>query len=205
MMIFYNSIKAKIRSVLKKLIKGFLRDIYWYVYGRTINNPIWSKKPESIIFICKGNICRSPFAHHLFQRIGSRIKDNLKIDSAGLKAKKRDKSPGNAVIAATDYGIKLENHKPKSFDQNMFKGATMVIAMETWHFQSLRKRFFESKDKIFLLPLFENNKDAKMRGFYRYNIEDPYGRSLDEFHKCFLRIERCVMALFEEIEKNRIR
>jgi len=40
-----------------------------------------------------------------------------------------------------------------------------------------------------------------MRGFYRYNIEDPYGKDLDEFRKCFKRIERCVEGLFNEIEK----
>jgi protein-tyrosine-phosphatase len=78
----------------------------------------------------------------------------------------------------------------------------MVTAMETWHFQTLHKRFPEYKNKVFLLSLFEKTEDRRIRGFYRYNIEDPYGKDLDEFRKCFKRIERCVEGLFKEIEKK---
>jgi protein-tyrosine phosphatase len=189
--------------LIKKLIKGYLRDIYWNILGKTIKNPDWSNAPKSIEFICKGNICRSPFAQYIVEKTaGSRINDEIKIDSAGLEAKERDRSPGNAILAASDYGINLENHKPKSIDRKMFEGSAMVIVMETCQFQALKKRFPESMDKIFLLPLFENNKNAEMRGFYRYNIQDPYGKSLNEFHVCFRRIERCLEGLFDEIEKR---
>jgi protein-tyrosine phosphatase len=195
--------KSRIRNLIKKTVKGYLRNFYWDIYGKTIKSPDCLKKPESFIFVCKGNICRSPFSHHLAQKIiENGLNAKINIDSAGLEAKEHERSPENAITAATDYGLNLENHKPKSFDRSMFKGATMVIAMETWHFQALKKRFPESMEKIFLLPLFENNKDAKMRGFHRYNIEDPYGRSLDKFHKCFWRIERCLEGLFDEIEKR---
>jgi protein-tyrosine phosphatase len=192
----------RIRNVLKKLIKGYLRDFFWIIYGKTINNPHLSYKPKSIVFVCKGNICRSPFSHHLAHRIiENKLDTKIDIDSAGLEAKAHERSPENAIAAATGFGLNLENHIPKSIEQNIFEGSAMVIAMETGHFQTLRKRFPDARYKIFLLPLFENDEKAKMRGFCRYNIEDPYGRDLDEFKKCFRRIERCITALFEEIEK----
>jgi protein-tyrosine phosphatase len=194
-----------LKSLLKKIVKGYLRDIYWNLYGKTINNPDWIKNPESMIFICKGNICRSPFAHYIAQKeMETDFKNKITIDSAGLDAKPSNRSPANAVLTAKDFGVNLGNHIPKSIEQNMFEGSSMIIAMETWHFHTLKKRFPESADKIFLFPLFENDKEGKMRGFYRYNIEDPYGKNLYEFKKCFQRIERCVAALLEEIEKKRI-
>jgi protein-tyrosine phosphatase len=194
----------RIRHLLKKIVKGYLRDIYWGIFGRTIKNPGLSKIPRSVVFVCKGNICRSPFSHHLAQKIMENgLNSKINIDSAGLEAKEHERSPENAIIAASDYGINLENHKPKRIDRNMFEGPSMVIAMETWHFQALKKRFPDRKDKIFLLPLFENNEHRKMGGFYRYNIEDPYGKSIDEFKKCFRRIERCLEGLFDEIEKRK--
>ena len=84
----------------------------------------------------------------------------------------------------------------------MVKAADMVIGMETWHMQTLKKQFPEYKDKFFLLPLFEHNREVTKNEFYRYNIEDPYGRAIDEFQKCFTRIERCVEGLFKEIENS---
>jgi protein-tyrosine-phosphatase len=73
--------------------------------------------------------------------------------------------------------------------------------MEAWHIKDLNRRFPEHKDKLFLLALFENNKGHETSGFYRYNIEDPYGKDLHEFKKCFRRIERCIEGLFEQLEK----
>jgi protein-tyrosine-phosphatase len=55
---------------------------------------------------------------------------------------------------------------------------------------------------VFLLSLFEQGGAESKMGFYHYNIEDPYGKSPDEFHKCFRRIERCLEGLFSEIGKK---
>ncbi|MEW6419892.1 MAG: hypothetical protein AB1480_17550, partial [Nitrospirota bacterium] len=68
------------------------------------------------------------------------------------------------------------------------------------HLKTLRELFPQFNNKIFLLPLFERNS-TKMRGsFYLYNIQDPYGKSLNEFHTCFHRIERYLYGFFEKID-----
>ncbi len=192
--------KSRIKNLLKKIVKGYLRDIYWDIYGKTIRNPECIREPESFVFVCKGNICRSPFAHYMAQKIISNgVKCNIKFDSAGLEVKEPKSSPENAVLAALDYGLDLKSHRSRILVRKMFESSDMIIAMETWHFQTLKRIFPENMDKIFLLPLFENNKYAKIKGFYRYNIRDPYGKSLNEFHVCFRRIERCIKALFKKL------
>lgn len=196
--------KSRTRNLLKKIVKGYLRDIYWDIYGKTNKNPDCLKKTESFIFVCKGNICRSPFAHYMAQKIASSgVKCNIKFDSAGLEVKEPKSSPENAVLAALDYGLDLKSHRSRILDRIMFEGSTMVIAMETWQFKTLKRTFPEHRDKIFLLPLFENNKNAEMRGFYRYNIQDPYEKSLNEFHVCFRRIERCIKGLLKKFEERK--
>ena len=40
------------------------KKFYWSVYGRTICNPRLPQNINSILFVCKGNICRSPFAEY---------------------------------------------------------------------------------------------------------------------------------------------
>ncbi|MBE9571533.1 MAG: hypothetical protein IMF11_12965 [Proteobacteria bacterium] len=75
----------------------------------------------------------------------------------------------------------------------------MIIAMETWQFQTLKKAFPRYQDKVFLLPLFDTRGGTKLGGFARYNIQDPYGKSLTEFHACFQRIERCIKGMLKRI------
>lgn len=196
---------AQIRKALKWLIKGYFRNICWNIYGKTIRNPFFSKAPESYLFICKGNICRSPFAEHItWINTGSSSKRNNTFHSAGLIVKKPIPSPKDAVIAAESFGVKLTSHRSKEITPEMIDAYDIIIAMETWQLNSLRKGFPNFQEKFFLLPLFDTVVSPETTGFYRYNIKDPYGRGLDEFTKCFQRIERCVLVLFEEIENIRI-
>ncbi|MEW6419884.1 MAG: hypothetical protein AB1480_17510 [Nitrospirota bacterium] len=84
----------------------------------------------------------------------------------------------------------------------MMHASDMIFTMETRHLKTLRELFPQFNNKIFLLPLFERNS-TKMRGsFYLYNIQDPYGKSFDEFRVCFHRIEKCLNKLFDDIKSK---
>ena len=121
--------------------------------------------------------------------------------SGGLDVSKSLPPPKEAILAAEKFGVHLNGHRSRRITQEMVDSFDMIIAMETWHFRSLRKSFPQHKKKISLLPLFGADQSAKEGGFLRYNIQDPYGQSLDEFCTCFQRIKRCIEGLFEEIER----
>jgi protein-tyrosine phosphatase len=196
--------KSKIRNQLKKWIKGDLRNLYWRIYGNTIRNPRLPSLPESFLFICKGNICRSPFAEHLAVKLaGDGPTHHKTFFSAGLHVSRPLPPPREGVLAAQGFGVQLDGHRSKRIDEEMADRFDMIIAMETWQFHALRKAFPVCRHKAFLLPLFDSKEKAECSGFARYNIQDPYGRSVSEFRVCFERIERCLRRMFAETLKAR--
>ena len=189
---------------MKKWIKENLRDLYWEIYGNTIKNSRFPDDPKSLLFVCKGNICRSPFAEHIARNLSRNgVKEGMAFFSAGLEVSQPFPPPKEAISAAKSFGVQLNGHKSRRFTQEMVETFDMIIAMESWQFRTLRKAFPSEHDKIFLLPLFDVTGWTKLGRFFHYNIQDPYGQSLDEFSSCFQRIKRCIEGLFEEMEGAR--
>ena len=188
-----------IKNFLKKIIKGYLRDIYWDIYGKNIRNPACIVNPKSFLFICKGNICRSPFAEYIAKQIlDNASKEKEIFYSAGLDVSQPLPSPKEAVLAAESFDVQLDSHRSRRINQNMIESFDMIIAMETWQFNNLKKSFPDFHKKICLLPLFDSRVNKSKGGFYRYNIQDPYGRNVDIFNACFQRIKECIRKMIEE-------
>lgn len=187
----------------KNLVKRNLKDIYWKLYGCAIVNPPIPNHPKSFLFVCKGNICRSPFAEHIARKHGEeRRLSPRSFNSAGLNVSKALPPPAEAILAARRLGIGLDGHKSRRMTEELAASHDMIIAMQTWHFKVLRESFPRFQHKIFLLPLFDKTHGAIQRTYDRYNIADPYGNSVDIFHECFLRIENCLVSLYTEIDRR---
>ena len=75
----------------------------------------------------------------------------------------------------------------------------MVIAMEAWQLRRLRKIFPQQKEKMFLLPLFDENSPERSDPYRHLNIRDPYGRAIGDFIECFERIDACLKGIFSVI------
>ncbi len=188
------------RKLLKLIIKGYLRDTFWLIYGKTLSNPPIPKGTKTIAFICKGNICRSPFAQYIAEQICQHNgQSEYRFFSAGIEVNTPTPPPTAAVRAAAKFGISMENHRSCPFDQQMMRYSEMVIAMETRQFQALKKQYPQDKDRFFLLPLLEKSDKPSGKGFYAYNIADPYGKSVEIFIDCFKRLGICIDHLISEL------
>ena len=84
-------------------IKETVKNIYWYGYGKTIFNPRLPKNISSILFVCLGNICRSPFAERIAILYTNGSK-KLKISSAGIQGELPRTSPQEAIEAQNLWG-----------------------------------------------------------------------------------------------------
>ena len=104
------------------------------------------------------------------------------------------------MLTAMKFGVQINGHRSRPLTLEMVESFDMIIGMETWHFKALRRTYPKYRDKIFLLPLFDITGSEHVKGFSRYNIQDPYGRSLEEFYACFQRISQCIQTLMRHIE-----
>lgn len=174
------------------------RDLLWEVYGRTIRPPVILGYPRSVVFVCKGNICRSPFAERLAARILRERRSDMVLDSAGLEVPGPRPSPREAREAAAGFGVDIEGHLSKPFSIERHRDFDMIAVMETGQWKRLARDYPALRQRLFLLPLFEDQA-RRPGGYERCNLVDPYGQDLAAYRRCFQRIERCLAGLATRI------
>ena len=153
-----------------------------------------SDQTANILFVCTGNICRSPFAEGLFTKLVlQKGYKGLFAESAGLMA-----LPGNAATAlaqqvAAEHGVDLSNHEAKSVTEERVGWADLILVMEKGHEMNLLSFFPKATNKARLMRHFARF-GSKTRG-----IADPYGLNYDAYRFCFLDIEDAVTGLIESL------
>jgi protein arginine phosphatase len=153
-------------------------------------------KAENILFVCTGNICRSPFAEGLFNvLIEKKGLQNLAARSAGLFALPGNQATYMAQQVAAEYNVNLAEHQARLVTAELAARSDLILVMEKHHWNSIVTHFPETSDRIRLLRHFARYGSRK-RG-----IADPYGLDYEAYRFCFLDIEDAVSGLIEFLSK----
>ena len=179
-------------------VRNYVRDIVWDLRA-PLMPPL--KKSElcpgsSILFVCKGNICRSPFAEAYTQKKASALGlYELDVTSGGIKVSAPETPPKEALKAAELLGLSLKCSRSQPVTQEMISSHSLVIAMEWSHVKLLGQQFSLGSSVVNVLAGYDHKE--KLAGFDRFNIRDPYGKSVEDFASCYERISRCIDNLFK--------
>jgi protein-tyrosine phosphatase len=192
--LFDRAMRFALTNPLSMAIKAPVRDLVWSVQGRGLENPVLRSPILSILFVCKGNICRSPFAALLASHHLSRSGSATSCVSAGISTTQANRSPQHACEAARHYGIDLESHRPIQLTRALISSSDLIAVMEASQLLELRASYPEAADRVFLLSLLDDR-----RGYSRYNIADPFGESRKAFDACYERINVIVERLLQKI------
>ena len=141
-----------------------------------------------LVFVCKGNICRSAYAAFRAEALG------LSAVSAGLETVDGRPADKNAEKIASERGLDLSTHRTRTIDSLRLENGDLLIAFEPWQARALRKIRPETGPQIALLGLLLPSRMP--------HIEDPYGLSLGYFRTCFARIDRALESLAKNIEAS---
>ncbi len=186
-------IGALLRHPVAVAFKGRWRDVKASLMSDPPVNPPLPAGVRTIVFVCLGNICRSPFAGVLTaQRLAESGHRGITSVSAGLRTTQAKRSPVEACEAASRYGVDLKAHEPQLLTPQMIERAEMVVVMEHAQFTQLRARYPMFRDRIFLMSLWD---DEAAGAYARYNITDPFGQPIDDFDACYARFSRAVNRL----------
>ena len=176
--------------------KRVLRELQWRFKGRGISNPPLPQHVASLLFVCLGNICRSPFAQAIAaHRVQGRSPSSLTFASAGIKTKQAAEPPEDARKAAATFGVSLDGHRPQTMTQDLVDAYDMIVVMERQQLDHVRAAFPSRRDRVFLLPLF----DSRASGIEREVIADPFGAPAAEYRDCYSRIDRAVAELLSAL------
>jgi protein-tyrosine phosphatase len=188
-------LKRFVPGFLKRRVKLFLRNSsdsisYFFLKARASS----SSKPKHIIFVCKGNICRSAFAEHYMKTIAEGL--DVKIGSYGLDVDQGKYPPREAINTAETFGIDISKHISQKLYKADVENADLIISMEYGQYQRLVELYPEKKNFIKLLK-----KYAPFPYSVFCNIDDPFGCEQDEFIKSFNLIHKSIEGLCQELER----
>ncbi len=148
-----------------------------------------------IVFVCSGNICRSPMAEALARaKLQERDLDAAVI-SAGTMGIVGRKPSDAAVRALKEVGIELSGHLSQGVDVNLVGHADIIAVMEPKHVDYFERRAPDLVDRV--VPLWEYADEASG------GIGDPVGRSIEAFRECRELLEAAVDTLLDELENDR--
>ena len=194
-------VRAVTTTSLGRRLRAAARDLEWTIRGRGIRNPPLPAHVDSLLFICKGNICRSPFAAQIARRILEGAgRTGIRCDSAGLRTTQSDRSPVDACAAALRFNISLTDHTPVQLTQEAADAYALIVVMEHGQVEGVARAFPGAARKTQLLPLAAGGRRS---GYSRYHISDPFGQPRAAFDDCYERLECDVRALLDELGLTR--
>ena len=162
------------------------------------NREIYENLPReirSILFVCKGNICRSPFAASYLDARLTEKNCPIEVSSAGLESTPGGKANPVANTVALQNHISLAAHVTKPITHDLVRLADLIIVMEFMQYVELLQKYPEARGKVLRLGDFHD-------GLAR-EIWDPYGGSHADFEFCFRMIRRCCDNLMGALTTNR--
>jgi protein-tyrosine phosphatase len=149
------------------------------------------KKNINVLFVCTGNLCRSPMAEYLLR---SRLKPATPwmITSAGLSAADGLPASQTAIGVMAGAGVDISSHRSRSLTKDLVDEATIILVMTNAHSMEIKNRFPDASDRVHLLAYFGKNKLME--------ISDPIGCSVEFYHRTLCEITDCIGGLIRYLK-----
>jgi len=161
---------------------------------RAITALCMAPAPRRVLYICLGNVCRSPYAEVASRRDASDWGTNPPTwHSAGFIGPDRP-APPFALDVATARGAPLDTHRSQVASQPLVDESDLIVVMEAYQASELALRFGRRRNVVVL-------GDFDPMPISTRTIRDPWNRERDDFERSYERIDRCLGVLAKTIRK----
>jgi RpiB/LacA/LacB family sugar-phosphate isomerase len=151
---------------------------------------------KTILFVCTGNICRSPMAEGLF-RHAVRERNEFQARSAGVGAMEGQPPSGHAVRALKELDIDISGIRSHMLTRELVDEADYIFGMTHSHVDSINLLFPQAVEKTFLLREFDDTLDD-----FEKDISDPIGGSYETYAYCRDQIEQGIYSMLNYMEQT---
>ena len=153
-----------------------------------------------ILFVCLGNICRSPAAQGVMERLVEErgVADKYEVDSAGLYGGHAGDLPDQRMrVHARRRGLEL-THRSRQVRESDFDRFDLIVAMDDSNYDRLRRMAPTAEDE---------KKVVKMADYFTIHpwadcVPDPYYEGAEGFENALDLIEDGCNTLLNQLEKN---
>ncbi len=132
-----------------------------------------------ILFVCIGNICRSPMAAGIAEKM---YPEKVIVESAGITPYGDKAAPEAVEVMQSNYCIDISDHEPKGVSHLFLNDFDYIVALDPHVFDHLKVYFQLAKEKLI-----------------KWDIDDPFTKDIEVFRKCAEEIQRCVTNTLNEL------
>jgi protein-tyrosine-phosphatase/predicted ATP-grasp superfamily ATP-dependent carboligase len=155
-----------------------------------------------IVFVCQGNVCRSPFAAFFLRRqletTRSKVDSTatpacVEVASAGMLPRAGVASPASAIDVARSMGVDLGPHRSVHLSRNILETADIVVVFDKKNLRWLRRRYLQLDIPVVFLGSFVENAGQNIE------MPDPDGGDSSVFQRSYAEIAEGVSGLLSVI------
>jgi glycine hydroxymethyltransferase len=153
---------------------------------------------KNVLFVCTGNICRSPIAEGFFRRLIGNRKD-IDVASAGVHAVRGQPPSLYAVEVCAERGTDISDLRSQPLTGTLVDQATHIFAMTGAHVETIQTLFPQSAEKTFLLREFEEPGTTVWR-----DVPDPIGLGREVYEDCARIIKNALPSVLAFVEQGEL-
>ena len=153
---------------------------------------------KTILFICTGNVCRSPMAEALF-RHAVHGRGEFRVLSAGIGAVDGQPPTPHSVTAMRELGLDISAQRSRMLTAELVRAADFIFGMTHGHVDTIALLYPSAAEKTFLLREFDESLEP-----YEKDIADPIGSPYEIYVDCRDQIEQGIASLLKFMEQNEI-
>ncbi len=153
-------------------------------------------KVKTILFVCTGNVCRSPMAEALMDKL-ARKRGDVRCVSAGIGAVDGQPATDLAVDVMAELGGNLTHHRSLALRAGMIEQADFVFTMTRQQQDLLQALYPEAAEKIFVLREFQEVPPDESR-----DIADPIGSPVGVYRQTRDQIRDALPSVLEFIDQT---
>ena len=153
---------------------------------------------KNVLFVCTGNICRSPIAEGFFRRLLGNRRD-IEVASAGVHAVRGQPPSLYAVQVCEEEGVDISGLRSQPLTAALIDRATHIFAMTGAHLETIHMLFPHGAEKSFLLREFEEPGTTVWR-----DVPDPIGLGRDVYELCARTIKNALPSVLAFVEQGEL-
>lgn len=159
-----------------------------------------ARDPFRILFVCLGNICRSPIAEGLFRHHveAAGLGDRFVIDSAGTSGWHTGKPPDERMCrTARERGVDITGQRARELTRDDLATQDLIVVMDRQNLANTRRLADddEGASKVVLFRSFDPEADGD-------EVPDPYYGDMDGFSHVYDIVDRGCRALLAHLRRQ---